>query len=1115
MKTKIHCKVVRNVFTNNDGTFSIYGCVPSKNDLDKIHLNKYGNFTLKGNLSLIEVGEDYTIEVEEKNGSYGYEYWLIGFPEIEDFDVSDVKEITDEQEAEMLKSFMTLSQAKYVHEAYPNFIRLVLMGEQDKIDYKNIHNVAEIRLKGYINKVNERFKYYKLHLDNPQYELSIGDCGTLCSTYSTIQESNLALETKPYEVLIDVLDRGFQEADRMICEYDSKWEDSEQRCLYLTCYLLECNEEDGNTRINGTQIANVVNQYNPQLNKHIVDLVEKSGKIYYDKQSKDLSLMKTYISECNIAQTIKQKTKKPQIWNIDIEKYRVNEKIELTDEQMEILNLVNNYDFGMLIGSAGCVDAETEFFNGTQWKPISQYKEGEKVLQYNQDGMAELVYPERYIKEPCDEMYHFETKYGINQTLTKDHNVVYYSPKGVFYNKPLEEVIKTHENNISGFKGKFITTFKYGGEGIDLTDDEIRIMCAIIADGSFYNVSKPHQPSYNTCRFHIKKERKRERLRFLFNNANIEYREVKSQTKGYTDFYITAPRREKEFSSYWYDCTNEQLQIICDEIMFWDGSISPTKNGVIRKRFSTSIKQSAEFVQFAFSACGYRASLSVKDRVGQRYITCGKEYTRKSVEYNVSITERNLVGVDKQTHPSLFEKVSPIDGYKYCFTVPSHMLVLRRMNQIFVTGNSGKSSSVKALISLLEDNNKSYTLLAPSGIAAKRLRETTGREANTIHRKLASGTTIDSDVVVIDEVSMVDVNLFSMLLNQIDDSAKIILVFDSAQLASIQCGNLVQDMMDSHVVPCAELTKVFRYGIGGIATVGADARNGREYLTSDGELNCENAENIKDYEFIEVDDDPLEQVMSAYAKLRESYDVKDILVLTPYNKGDFGTYAINQAIQEKYNPADPVDDVVSRKLPPSLRVPMKTLNYHIGDKVINKKNNYHALTDEGFEHYLQEQKLRLKIDEYKVKFGANDESVLELEDMLRMMEEQKPAEATIYNGDIGFIKHIDDKGNVWVQFDEDMIVYRKSDLENLLLAYACTSHSSQGCEAKGVIFLTHPSQKRMLSRNLCYMSLTRAKEHLIEIGDISIINNALKVNETRLRYTWLKELLEEEINVKR
>lgn len=773
MKTKIRCKIVRNVFTNTDGTFSIYGCVPANTDMDKVHLNKYGNFTLKGDLSLLEVGEEYTIEVEEKNGSYGYEYWLVGFPEIEDFDIDEIEAMTDEQEAEMLKKFMTPSQAQYVHEAYPNFIRLVLMGEQDKIDYKKIHNVAEIRLKGYINKVNERFKYYKLHLDNPHYELTFSECGELCSAYSTLKNAQNMLDTKPYEVLIDVLERDFTPTDRMICEHDNKWEDSEARCLYLTCYLLECNEEDGNTRISGVQIANVINQYNPQLNNYIVNLVEKSDKVYYDKQTKDLSLMKTYISECNIAQTIKQKVAHSTKWNIDIEKYRSNENITLTDEQMGILELVCNYDFAMLMGNSG----------------------------------------------------------------------------------------------------------------------------------------------------------------------------------------------------------------------------------------------------------------------------------------------------------------------------------------------SGKSSSVKALIDLLEDNQKTYTLLAPSGIASKRLRETTGRAASTIHRKLMSDATIDSDVLVIDEVSMVDVQLFSMLLNQIEDYTKIILVFDSAQLASIQCGNLVQDLMDSHKVPCTQLTKVFRYGVGGIATVGADARNGKEYLTSTGKLNCENADKIKDYKFIQVNDEPLEQVMSEYDKLRKKYSAKDILILTPYNKGEFGTYAINQAIQEKYNPVDSIDNIVSRKLPKSLGVPMELLNYHIGDKVINKKNNYHALTEEGFKFWTILTQTQLNIDKLKVQFGANDERVLEEEDRLEVLNEEAPDEATIYNGDIGFIRNIDDKGNVWVQFDEDMIVYRKSDLDNLLLAYACTSHASQGCEAKGVIFLTHPSQKRMLSRNLCYMSLTRAKEQLVEIGDISTINEALRVNETRLRNTWLKELL--------
>lgn len=1109
MKQKIKCKPIRNVFTSTDGTFSIYGCVPSKDDMGKVHLNKYGNFTLKGDLTILDIGEEYIIEVEERNGSYGYEYWLIGFPEIEDFDMGELDDITNEKELEMLKSFMSISQAESVNKAYPNFIRLILQGKENEIDYNNIYNVAEVRLQGYINKVNERFKYYRIHLDNPQYELTFTECGVLCCEYQTTTCIKHMLTTSPYKVLIDVLGRDFVTTDKIICEHDSSFLDSEQRCLYLACYLLECNEEDGNTRISGAKIANVIAQYNPRLNDHILKLVQNSEKIYYDPESKDLALMSTYLSECNIAETVKRKTKNPNVWKIDIEKYRCNDRIALTDEQMGILTLVCKYDFAMLMGGSGCVDAETEFFDGTQWKRISDYKKGDKVLQYNEDGTAELVYPERYIKEPCNEMYHFETKYGLNQTLTKEHNVVYYSQKGVLYNQTLEEIMKTHKDNICGFRGKFITAFKYGGKGIDLTNDEIRLMCAVIADGSFYNVAQPHQPSYTTCRFHIKKERKKERLRLLFKNANIEYREVKSKGEGYTDFYITPPRREKEFSSYWYNCSNEQLQVICDEIMFWDGSVNKTKNGVVRKRFTTTIKQSAEFIQFAFSSCGYRASLSIRNRVGQKYITCNKEYTRKSIEYGVLVTERILVSGDRRNNDKFFQKVKPIDGYKYCFTVPSHMLVLRRKNQIFITGNSGKSSSVKSLIDMLEDNNKTYTLLAPSGIAAKRLRETTGRDASTIHKRLVGDNNIDTDVVVIDEVSMVDVKLFSKLLDQIDYNTKIILVFDSAQLASISCGNLVQDLMDSNKVPCSELTKVFRYGVGGIATVGTDARYGREYLTRTGELNCENADKIKDYKFIQVNDDPLEQVMEEYSKLRQKYSVDDILILTPYNKGAFGTYAINQAIQAKYNPSDDFEDTVSRKLSQSLGVPMDTLEYHVGDKVINKKNNYHALTEEGFEWWQMCSRVEAEIDALKVKFGANDDKVLEAEDRLMLMQYDQPDDATVYNGDIGFIKHITPQGNVYVQFDEEMIVYKKSELDQLLLAYACTSHASQGCEAKAVIFLTHPSQKRMLSKNLCYMSLTRAKEQLVEIGDVSTINNALKVNETMLRDTWLKDLLVE------
>ena len=782
MKQIVHCKVIRNVYTNTDGTFSIYGCVPSIDNEEKVKLTKYGNFTLKGDLSLLEVGGEYTIEIEEKTGNYGYEYWLVGFPEIEDFDIGEVKDITDSQEAEMLKTFMTPSQARYVHEAYPNFIRLVLEGNESEIDYNKIHNVAQIRLQGYINKINQRFKYYRVHLDYPDYELNFSECGALCAEYKSLEGIHKALEQNPYKVLIEVLDRGFNEADRQICDIDSKWKDSKERCLYLACYLLECNEEDGNTRINGNELAQVIAQYSPKLNDHIVDLAKNSGLIYFDEKTKDLSLMGTYLAECHIAEEVKDRTTNVHKWDIDTSKYHSNDMITLTEEQGKILELVCQYDMCMLIGGSGC----------------------------------------------------------------------------------------------------------------------------------------------------------------------------------------------------------------------------------------------------------------------------------------------------------------------------------------------GKTSSIKALIDLLDDNDKTYTLLAPSGIAAKRLREATNRQASTIHKRIASGGMIDTDMLVVDEVSMVDVKLFSSLLNMTDENTKIVLVFDSAQLASISCGNLVQDLMDSHKLPYAQLTKVFRYGIGGIATVGTDARYGKMYLNDYGKLNCENEGQIHDYRFVQVTDYPLDQLMEEYAKVHLEYDIKDILILTPYNKGEFGTYAINAAIQQTYNPVKDDDNIVTRNLPASLGTPIETLEYRVGDKVINKKNNYHALTQEGFDYWLQTSRLSDEIDRKKVKLGANSEEVLALEDKLIELNSDAPSEATVYNGDIGFIKDITPQGHVYVQFDEQMIVYRKSDLQNLLLAYACTSHASQGCESKAVIFLTHPSQRRMLSRNLCYMSLTRAKELLIEIGDINTINYALTINETTLRNTWLKDLLlEGESNVKR
>lgn len=347
----------------------------------------------------------------------------------------------------------------------------------------------------------------------------------------------------------------------------------------------------------------------------------------------------------------------------------------------------------VLTGKAGCVDCDTEFFNGHEWKRIADFEQGDKVLQYNDDGTAELVSPLVYVKSPCDKLWHFKTKYGLDQCLSDDHNVYYQTSKGNSTMKKFCEIRKMHESSKQGFSGRFYRTFRYDGHGISLTDAEIELMCAVICDGSFYYDNRDgdysNRPSNDTCRFHIKKDRKKASLRFIFKKCGLEYREVKSANDGYTDFYVTPPRHEKYFSDFWYGCSNRQLNIICDNILFWDGHCD--KDG--RRSFSTTVKESADFVQFAFSATGRSATIYTDTRSGKKYQTNGKEYIRKSNYYDIRISDRKMSGMTgKNGNKVKIEEYTTKDGFMYCFTVPSHKWVMRRNNKIVVTGNSGKST---------------------------------------------------------------------------------------------------------------------------------------------------------------------------------------------------------------------------------------------------------------------------------------------------------------------------------------------------------------------------------------------------------------------------------------
>lgn len=404
-------------------------------------------------------------------------------------------------------------------------------------------------------------------------------------------------------------------------------------------------------------------------------------------------------------------------------------------------------------------------------------------------------------------------------------------------------------------------------------------------------------------------------------------------------------------------------------------------------------------------------------------------------------------------YPMDWQKFTSVDGLELTDEQAQILEMACKQDVMMLTGSAGvgKSATTKAIIEMLEANNYTYTLLSPTGIASKRLREATGREASTIHMFLTCGGNL-GDYVLIDEMGMVSVHLLSMLFDKVTDNTKIIFIADPSQLASISCGNIVEDILDSGIVPVCNLTKVFRYNTSGIITIATDVRNGvNEHLT----------DTFTDYKFIETDTLVINQIEQEYTRiLADGYGKDDVLILSPFNKGEVGSLAINAAIQAKFNPNElsTVGHTVNN-------IP---IYFKVDDKVINKKN------------------------EYSMPLIDDDDT------------------AFVANGDIGTVMEImpDEKEPYMiVHYDCGDCVVDKAHIKNTLLAYAISIHSCQGSQAKAVIVVIDRSHVRMLSRNLCYTAASRAQGKLVLIGDVAAIQEGLKVQEEKIRDTELKEML--------
>lgn len=362
---------------------------------------------------------------------------------------------------------------------------------------------------------------------------------------------------------------------------------------------------------------------------------------------------------------------------------------EAQRETAEFLTLCRN---AFILNELGCVDADTEYLSPTGWVKISQYSDGEVAQYIPETGAIEFVEPAKYVRLPCSDMLRIKTKYGVDQLLSPEHRVLLRA----YANPDRREVVSAAElyarqetwragvrtrkrkGAIGWSQAAIPVTFSAPPNiGLPLNEFELRVQVAVVADAHFPNGT-------SRCAVRLKKQRKKDRLRKLLAAAAIEWqeRECGGQVKGFTVFSFVAPLRVKVFGAQFWRASPEQLRIITDEVMHWDGSISASKP---TQRFSTLSRESADFVQYAFAANGRVARI--------------REYLRRGkTEYEVLVRNNGrpllLRGISKGG--GRLEAITPAqspDGFKYCFEVPSSFLLFRRHGCIFASGNTGKTLS--------------------------------------------------------------------------------------------------------------------------------------------------------------------------------------------------------------------------------------------------------------------------------------------------------------------------------------------------------------------------------------------------------------------------------------
>ena len=473
----------------------------------------------------------------------------------------------------------------------------------------------------------------------------------------------------------------------------------------------------------------------------------------------------------------------------------------------------------------------------------------------------------------------------------------------------------------------------------------------------------------------------------------------------------------------------------------------------------------------------------IEEKCDEGELFC-EEINERPFVYLAQLYVAELVSCQKLTQLMASKPKTNIDISSVINTVQNILDIKYAPNQIkalekvadssvcIITGGpgTGKTTLVKGIISMFEMQADVVSLCAPTGRAAKRLSELSGKNAKTIHRLLevVPGTKNDikfqrnqdnpipCDVLIVDECSMVDIVLFSQLITAVKDGCRVVLVGDYNQLPAVGPGNILKDLLDCGIVPNVQLTDIFRQARESDIVVNSHAINQGVYPKTGGRTGdyffIESGENVEDYIT------GLVQTRLPRAYGFDSFE--DIQILSPSRKRRGGTVNLNAALQSALNPENPAKPEIA----------FNGVVFRLGDKVMQIKNNYD----------------------------------------LQFVRDNGETDVGVFNGDIGQIIAVDKfNKSLTVKIDDKTYAYPQEFFPQLEHAWAVTVHKSQGSEFKAVILCISDTPNELQYRNLLYTAFTRAKELLVVVGRSEIMARMVHNSKKQLRYSGVKHFIEE------